>query len=117
MCRNLAEAGIDKAIAELRLNPKYEGEKDSTLALALPGTALDRKRATPENGLFSVEVKPGVSAGTWEITSTGSRRYKGFTLTQATVAATVAMDAAGKVSRFEWREVRGRLHPRIEGSK
>jgi hypothetical protein len=91
-CLNLAEAGIDKAIAELRAKPSYEGEKNTPLG----------------EGSFSVSVKPGDKAGTWLIRSNGRISDKQYVFARARVAAEITLAPSGAVSRLAWRELRGK---------
>jgi hypothetical protein len=92
VCLNLAEAGVDKAVAELRVKPSYEGEKNTPLG----------------EGFFNVIVKPGEKAGTWLIRSNGRISDKQHVFARARVAAEVTLAPSGAVSRLTWRELRGK---------
>ena len=51
----LAQAGVEKAIAELRRAPDYRGEEDTALG----------------NGRFTVRVEPMADAGRYRLTARG----------------------------------------------
>lgn len=87
ICANLAEAGLDKAIAELRANPDaYRGEADTMLG----------------RGTFSVEVLPSATPGQFEIRSTGA--IGGGAPARAQIVATVAFDASGQLRALRWED-------------
>ena len=89
VCLNLAEAGLDKSIAELRQHPsEYRGEQD---------TALDR-------GFFTVDVRPAKTARAYRVTSTGMLRYGSFVLRRARIVAEVSLAADGGVKALRWSE-------------
>lgn len=88
-CRNLAEAGIEKAIAALRRHPaEYRGERDVPLG----------------KGRFSVEVTPMEGPRTYRVISKGSLRDSGFVRRQACVVAKVSLAADGRVASLHWSE-------------
>jgi hypothetical protein len=93
ICLNIAEGGVDKALAELRTNPKdYRGEKNTPLG----------------QGRFSVDVKPAGGAGTYLIVSTGELGAGDLVLSRAHVVAEVTLSAAGTVRELRWSEVKKR---------
>ena len=85
--RNLAEAGVEKAIAELRRQSgAYRGEKDTKLG----------------GGLFSVEVTPGKSAGAYRIVSVGLAVDDVVAQPRVRVVAEVALAPDGSVRIRDW---------------
>lgn len=90
VCLNLAEGGVDKALAELCARPdSYTGEKETPLG----------------EGAFTVEVRPGEGPGAYHVVSTGFLRAGKYTLAEARVAADVVL-AGGRVQALRWTEVR-----------
>jgi len=90
ICLNLAEAGVEKAVAELaagRLD--YRGENHTPLG----------------EGSFSVEVVPGERTGEFVLTAMG---YRGTDTSkpQAGVVAKVLISGQGHVAIIRWQEVR-----------
>ena len=53
---NLADAGLEKAVASLRTDPNFAGEENTWLG----------------EGVFSVTATAGTKPGTWQIVSTGT---------------------------------------------
>ncbi len=93
ICLNIAEGGVDKALAELRVRPNdYRGEKETPLGA----------------GRFSVEVKRGGGAGTYLIVSTGELGDGELVVSRARVVAEVTLSAAGTVRELCWSEVKKR---------
>ncbi len=88
-CSHIAEAGLDKAVAELQAgNSAYTGETNTALG----------------DGTFSVAVAPAGRAGWLTINSTG-------TLPRGASSVTVRLReevklAAEKIAAIEWQEVR-----------
>lgn len=91
VCLNLAEAGIEKALAQLAAGRvDYRGETDAPLG----------------DGFFSVDVAPQDPPGAVRITATG---YMGEALAPR-FKASVVVDArveGGGVRIVRWQEVRG----------
>ncbi|HOT49475.1 MAG TPA: hypothetical protein P5318_16700 [Candidatus Hydrogenedentes bacterium] len=88
-CRNLAEAGIEKAIAELRRNPAgYRGEQDVLLG----------------KGRFSVEVAPAETPFAYRVMSKGFLCDGGMARKQARIVADVSLAADGRVALLRWLE-------------
>jgi len=86
VCLNLAEAGMQKALAEFGAGRShYAGEE---------GTALG-------DGTFSVAIAPGEASGKYRVTATGARNTA-----KATVIADIRV-AGGEVRVERWQEVRG----------
>ena len=93
ICLNIAEGGVDKALAELRTNPNgYRGEKNTSLGA----------------GRFSVEVKRGGEAGTYIILATGELADGGPVLSRARIIAEVTLSSTGTVHELHWSEVKKR---------
>ena len=89
ICLNIAEGGVDKALAELRTSPnEYRGEKDIALGA----------------GRFSVEVKRG--DGAYLIVSTGELTDGEFVVSRARIVAEVTLSSAGTVRELRWSEVK-----------
>lgn len=87
-CSHIAEAGLDKALAELQAgNGAYTGEQDTELG----------------DGTFSVAVAPAERPGWISIKSTGKLPARGVTIR---LQEEVQIDSAGKVRAIEWQEVR-----------
>ncbi|MCX5758470.1 MAG: hypothetical protein NTU83_08200, partial [Candidatus Hydrogenedentes bacterium] len=90
-CLNLAEAGLDKALAELRRDASgYHGERETVLG----------------NGHFTVEVTPIERPHNYRVTSTGLLRAGGFVHKQARIVADVSLAAEGRVDVLRWSEGR-----------
>ncbi len=86
---NLADAGLEKAVASLRIDPHYAGEGDTRLG----------------EGAFSVAVAAGMKPGLWHIVSTGTFRPNQRSFhAKARVVADLQLDAQGRVQALNWRE-------------
>jgi len=89
-CSHIAEAGLDKALAELQAgNRTYSGETDTPLG----------------DGSFSVAVAPAGRPGWLAIQSTGTLP-RGAASVVVRLREEVQLDPAGNVLAIEWREVR-----------
>jgi hypothetical protein len=89
-CSHIAEAGLDKALAELQAgNRAYTGEPDTPLG----------------DGSFSADVAPGNRPGWLSIQSTGTLP-RGASFVTVRLREEVQLDPAGNVLAIEWREVR-----------
>lgn len=88
VCLNLAEAGIDRAVAELSAGRKeFAGEKDVALG----------------SGFYTVEVKPD-SAARWTVSAAGFLRNGNVVRREARLSAVV--DSTGGTPRIaQWTEV------------
>ena len=86
---NLAEAGIDKALAELRMNPAYDGEHNVPLG----------------DGSFTVTVQKS-GPYKYEIESIGFLQVEGRPKAQVRLAAHVVTNARGDLLEFSQREVK-----------
>lgn len=82
VARQLAEAGIENAVARLRADAAYAGEKDTPLGA----------------GRFSVEVARDGQAH--ELVSTGEIVFEGRVMRAAVVRARLELAAGGRVHRF-----------------
>jgi hypothetical protein len=86
---NLADAGLEKAVASLRIDPGYAGEEGSRLG----------------EGVFSVTATAGTQPGLWQIVSTGTFRPNGRSFhAKARVVADLQLDPQGTVLALNWRE-------------
>jgi len=91
VCIAIAEGGIDKAMAELRVRPdEYRGESNTPLG----------------KGRFSVEVVPGVGAGEYTITSTARMLDGTAVIERARVVAETALTSSGSIRTLRWSEVK-----------
>ncbi|HUW60004.1 MAG TPA: hypothetical protein VMZ06_03275 [Candidatus Bathyarchaeia archaeon] len=89
-CSHIAEAGLDKALAEVKVgNRTYTGETDTVVG----------------DGTFSVAVAPADRTGWLAIQSTGTLP-RGAKSVVVRLAEDVQLDPAGNVLAIEWREVR-----------
>jgi len=89
-CSHIAEAGLDKVLAELQAgNRTYSGETETTLG----------------DGSFSVVVAPANRPGWLAIASTGTLP-RGASSVVVRLREEVQLDPAGNVLAIEWREVR-----------
>ena len=89
-CSHIAEAGLDKALAEVKAgNRTYTGEPDTPLG----------------DGSFSVDVAPADRPGWLSIQSTGTLP-RGAASVVVRLREEVQVDPAGNVLAIEWREVR-----------
>ena len=86
---NLADAGLEKAVASLRLDKHYGGEENTPLG----------------DGAFSVTATAGKKPGAWRIVSTGVFRPEVSSFrAKARVVADLQLDAKGRVLALNWRE-------------
>lgn len=85
MC--LADAGVDKALASLCVDPAYRGERDTALG----------------DGDFSVTVEPAEAADTYRIASTGRMGDATRTLAEShvVVEAVVTQGRVAQLRRLE----------------
>lgn len=89
-CSHIAEAGLDKALAELQAgNRTYTGEPDTALG----------------DGTFSVAVAPADRSGWLSIQSTGTLP-RGAASIVVRLREEVQFNPAGRITALEWREVR-----------
>lgn len=88
MALHLAEAGLEKAVAELRSQPDtYRGETDTQLG----------------RGRFSVAVQPGPHPGEYRLESTGKLTDGGVAFARKTLEAELTLTNSGAVRVFHWR--------------
>jgi hypothetical protein len=93
LCLNIAEGGVDKALAELRVRESdYRGETNTSLG----------------KGRFTVQVKPTGRAGAYVITSTGEIGDGDFVLASVRIIAEVTLSWDGTVRELRWSEVKQR---------
>lgn len=93
LCYNIAEGGVDKALAELRAHrDDYRGEKNTPLG----------------KGRFTVEVRPTGRAREYAIVSTGELTDGEFVISRACVIAEATLSSTGTVLELNWSEVRQR---------
>lgn len=91
VCIAIAEGGVDKALAELRVSRnEYRGEANTPLG----------------KGWFSVEVEPGAGAGEYTITSTAWMLNGTAVIERARVVAETALTSSGSVRTLRWSEVK-----------
>ena len=89
VCIAIAEGGIDKAMAELRVRPdEYRGETNTPLG----------------KGRFSVEVVPG--AEEYKITATAEIADGAVVMVRARVVADAVLTSSGSVRTLRWSEVK-----------
>ncbi len=81
----LAEAGLEKAVAELRNDPAYAGDKDVPLGEGRFTVCVTRRQGT----IFSLE-----SFG-----RLGDPKHETF---RATLEATLRLGPGGRVEEFQW---------------
>lgn len=86
VARQLAEAGVDKAVAMLRTNPAYTGEERSPLGA----------------GRFTVAVLRDGEA--FAISSVGEVLFRRDVMRRAVLEARLVLDPSGKVRSFNWGE-------------
>lgn len=90
VCAHIAEAGLDKALAELQAgNIAYTGESKTPIG----------------DGTVSVTVAPAQRPGWLVIQSTG-RLPRGANTVTVRLREDVRLDHAGSIAAAEWREVR-----------
>jgi len=93
ICLNIAEGGVDKALAELRTSPKdYRGENNTPLGA----------------GRFSVQVETSDEAGTYRVVSTGELFDGTFVVSSVRIIAEVTLSPNGTVRELRWSEVNKR---------
>jgi len=86
---NLADAGLETAVAALRLDRRYAGQEDTPLG----------------DGTFSVTVAPREKPGSWRIVSTGIfKRNADSFHAKARVVADLQLDAGSHIRALNWRE-------------
>jgi len=86
VAQQLAEAGLDKAVARLRGAPAgYQGEQNTPLG----------------EGRFSVTVLPQ-SGGLYRLTATGELTDGPLVLTRRTLDGELKLTPAGTIERFGW---------------
>jgi len=88
-CLNWAEAGIDKAAAQIAAGRAVAGKQELTL----------------DGGEVSIETQPGAQAGEFRAMSTALMRGGSVLQGEARIEARLAV-SGGKVRTLEWREVR-----------
>ncbi len=89
LARNLAEAGIDKALAELKSgNAAYTGETNTPLG----------------QGTFSVSVTRGALQGEYIIESTGSILGGPITVATSRVKVRAVISPSGGIRKLAWQE-------------
>ncbi len=82
----LAEAGLDKAIAELRAKRPYTGEKDTWL----------------DGGRFAVEVTRGAGPGDYVLRATGERGTENHLWARCVLQADLSFGPDGTVTQYRW---------------
>ena len=88
-CLHLAEAGLDRAVAMLRVQPgSYTGEERVPLG----------------EGQYSVEVIREAAAGQYRLVSKGVLADGGAVRAQKTLEAPLKLSAAGEVLEYYWQE-------------
>ena len=93
ICLDIAEGGVDKALAELRNNPNdYRGEKNTSLGA----------------GRFSVEVRRAEKERAYSIVSTGELADGAFVISRTRIIAEVTLSPNGTVRELHWSEVKKR---------
>ena len=92
VCQNLAEAGLNKAIAELTASHRdYRGEQDVALG----------------EGAYSVEVAPANGTDTFQIAASGFIKADDVVLAKSQIRAEVLFNG-DKATIKRWEEVRSR---------
>lgn len=87
-CRYLAEAGIEKALAELRAAPGvYRGEQNTPLG----------------SGTFSVDVAPETAPGAYRIHATGALTDGQFVLAKCDETASVVFSGT-RIRALRWED-------------
>lgn len=88
VCAHIAEAGIEKAIAELRVgNLSYAGESDTVIG----------------DGTFSVGVLGNGDRGSYTIESTG-RLPRGADMVTVRLRCDIELSPSRDVTSLQWRE-------------
>ena len=89
LCRNLAEGGIEKAVAELRFGDgTYRGETSTVLG----------------DGRFSVEVEEGASAGEYRLTAVGEVWSGGSVHRGLPCRVRLRLSPARAIEALDWME-------------
>ncbi|MFO7973998.1 MAG: pilus assembly PilX N-terminal domain-containing protein [Candidatus Hydrogenedentota bacterium] len=86
---NMAQAGIEKAVAELRRDPSYRGEKDTPL----------------EGGSFTVRVEPSAEAGRYRLVARGRGEAPQRRYAHAEITVELALYPDGTIASLHRREV------------
>ncbi len=89
IAQHLAEAGLERAVALLRVDGEYRGEQ---------GTELGA-------GVFSVAVERTAAPRGYRIVSTGEITYEGATLAKRVLEAALLLSTDGAVQGYHWRAV------------
>jgi hypothetical protein len=93
LCLNIAEGGMDKALAELRVRGSdYRGETNTSLG----------------KGGFTVQVKPTGGARAYSIVSTGEIPDGKRVVSSVRIRAEVTLSSDGNVRELRWSEVKQR---------
>lgn len=87
---NLAQAGVEKALAELRRDPAYRGESDTSLG----------------DGRFTVRVEPLAEAGRYRVTAQGHGEAPQRRFAHAELTVDLALNPDGTIAGLHRREVR-----------
>jgi len=91
ICVSIAEGGLDKALAELRVRPdEYRGETNTPLG----------------QGRFSVKVTPEKRAGEYRITATAELVDDAMVVARTRVVADAVLSPSGRLRALSWSEVR-----------
>jgi hypothetical protein len=86
---NMAQAGIEKAVAELRRDPGYRGEKDTPLG----------------DGSFSVRVEPLAEPGRYRVIARGRGEAPQRRYAHAELTVELALYPDGAIASLYRREV------------
>lgn len=81
LAQGVAESGLEKAVAMLRVNPAYTGEENTPLG----------------EGRFTVSVAPGKAEGNFRLRATATWGDASAHPRPASLNAWLRLDAAGKV--------------------
>jgi len=88
----LAEAGLEQAIAALRAAPgHYTGEANVPLG---PGT-------------FTVTIQPGAESGVYQIDAWGTLALAAYRYDHAGLRAEVKLSPTGTLVRYAWQPIKG----------
>lgn len=87
----LAEAGLDKAVAELRAKRPYTGETNTCL----------------DGGRFSVRVNAAGESGHYLLESLGEVANGSEVLARCALRAELTVSPEGGISRYQWRVEHG----------
>jgi Tfp pilus assembly protein PilV len=86
---NMAQAGIEKAVAELRRDPGYRGEKDTPLG----------------DGSFTVRVEPSAEAARYRLVARGRGEAPQRRYAHAELTVKLVLNLDGTVASLYRREV------------